>query len=197
LELPQILQAVVDNFKKIPGIGEKTALRHALFLTNWGPIDLSSFGESLEKMGSLRKCLECGIFCDEDICKLCNSPSRSEIKTICVVETIADFMAIEKGGGYFGLFHVLGGTLNPLMGIGPSELNLESLVERVKTKKIENIILALNPSVEGDATCAYIKNILPHGSMVERIGFGIPIGGSLEYLDSLTITKAIENRRPL
>lgn len=197
MELPEILREVVDHFKKIPGVGEKTALRHALFLTNWDPRDLTSFGSALEKIGQLNRCQDCGLFCDGDICHICGSPSRSEIKTLCVVESIPDCMAIEKGGGYFGLFHILGGALNPLMGIGPSELNLERLVERVRVNNIENVILALNPSVEGDATCAYIKNILPSTVIVERIGFGMPIGGSLEYLDSLTITKAIENRRPL
>jgi len=197
LELPEILRTVVDHLKKIPGVGEKTALRHALFLTNWDPRDLASFGSALEKIGHLNRCSECGLFCDEEICHICSSPARTEIKTLCVVESIPDCMAIEKGGGYFGLFHILGGALNPLMGIGPEELNLGKLVNRVIDKNIENVILALNPSVEGDATCAYIKNILPSTVTVERIGFGIPIGGSLEYLDSLTISKALEHRRPL
>lgn len=197
MELPEILQTVVDHLKKIPGVGEKTALRHALFLTNWDPRDLASFGSALEKIGKLQRCRDCGLFCDEDLCHICSSPARSEMKTLCVVENIADCMAIEKGGGFLGLFHILGGTLNPLMGIGPSELNMDRLVDRVKSKNLENIILALNPSVEGDATCSYIKSILPKNTSVERIGFGVPIGGSLEYLDSLTIAKSIENRRPM
>lgn len=197
MELPQILQSVVDNLKKIPGVGEKTALRYALFLTNWEPKDLKAFGSAIESIGNIKKCGECGIFSNEDICSLCSSPSRNQTKTLCVVETIADYMAIAKGGGYEGLFHVLGGTLNPLMGIGPDELHLDGLVQRIKDKNLENIILALNPSVEGDATCAYIKSMLPGKTSIERIGFGIPMGGSLEYLDGLTIAKALENRRPL
>jgi len=188
---------VVDHLKKIPGVGEKTALRHALFLTNWDPRELSLFGSALEKIGELNRCSDCGLFCDENLCHICSSPVRSEIKTLSVVENIADCMAIEKGGGYQGLFHIVGGTLNPLMGIGPSELNMDRLVNRVREKNLENIILALNPSVEGDATCSYIKSILPKNISVERIGFGVPIGGSLEYLDSLTIAKSIENRRPM
>ena len=197
MELPEILQTVVDYLKKIPGVGEKTALRHALFLTNWDPRDLSSFGVALEKIGHLKKCSDCGLFCDEDLCFICSSPARSEQKVLCVVENIADCMAIEKGGGYLGLFHILGGTLNPLMGIGPNELKMDRLVERIKRNNLENIILALNPSVEGDATCSYIKSILPKSLSVDRIGFGVPIGGSLEYLDSLTIAKSLENRRPM
>ncbi len=197
MELPQILQQAVNQLKKIPGIGERTALRHVLFLSKWESGELTSFANSLERIGHLKKCQDCGIFCDDDLCFICKSPARNEQKTICVVENISDCIAIEKGGGYFGLFHILGGTLNPLMGIGPSELNMDKLSDRIREKNISNVILALNPSVEGDATCAYIKNILPQETKVERIGFGVPIGGSLEFLDSLTIAKAIENRRPL
>jgi recombination protein RecR len=197
LELPSILQKTVEQFRKIPGIGEKTALRQALFLTTWNPDDLREFGRSIEMMGVLRKCLECGLFCENELCLLCTSPSREKEKRLCIVETIADCLAILKGQVYFGLFHILGGTLNPLMGIGPDQLHLKNLVKRIQNRGIENVILALNPSIEGDATCSFIKNLLPKGLTVERIGFGIPVGGSLEYLDPLTISKALENRRPL
>jgi recombination protein RecR len=104
-------------------------------------------------------------------------------------------MAIEKSGHYKGLYHILGGVLNPLLGVGPDELKLDELKSKVIQKNIEEVILALNPSVEGDATCSYLKSIFPASTNVERIGFGVPIGGSLEYLDPMTITKALENKK--
>ena len=195
MELPVILQNTIDQFKKIPGVGEKTALRQVLFLTSWEPQKLAEFGRTIEEIGFLKKCIECGLFCEDELCNVCTS--RPNEKTLCVVENIADCLAVLKGHGYSGLFHILGGTLNPLMGIGPEELNLKNLFSRIRNRQIENVILALNPSIEGDATCSYIKNLLPKELSVERIGFGIPVGGSLEYLDSLTISKALENRRPM
>jgi recombination protein RecR len=116
---------------------------------------------------------------------------------ICVVENVTDCLAIERSGTFKGKFHILFGVLNPLLGVGPDEINLSKMFTRIEEEEIEEIILAINPSVEGDATCAYIKQVLPETMNIERIGFGIPMGGSLEFVDSLTISKALENRRHL
>jgi recombination protein RecR len=111
------------------------------------------------------------------------------------VENASDLLAIEKSGTFKGVYHILGGVLNPLLGVGPDELKMDELREKIIKKEIQEIILAINPSVEGDATCSYLKSILPQTVQVDRIGFGVPIGGSLEYLDPMTITKALENRK--
>ena len=115
---------------------------------------------------------------------------------MCVVESINDLMAIERSNEYSGIYHVLGGVLNPLLGIGPEQLGIQKIVDRVEQYEIKTVVLAVNPSVEGDATCSYIKQLLKDVH-VDRIGFGVPIGGSLEYLDPLTISKALENRKRL
>lgn len=197
MELPEKILHAVEQFRKIPGIGEKTALRQSLLLTNWPMEDLVSFGQSIKELSELKKCIQCGMFAEVTLCHICENSSRSTSTTICVVESISDCLAIERGGEFKGLYHILGGVLNPLMGIGPDNLGIDKLVDRVSKLKIKSLVLALNPSVEGDATCSYIKNTLPEAITVDRIGFGIPMGGSLEYLDSMTISKALENRRPM
>lgn len=195
MELPEKILQAVEQFRKIPGIGEKTALRQSLLLTNWENADLLQFGQSIKELAELKKCEQCGMFAEGAICHICENYSRSGAKIICVVESISDCLAIERGGEFKGLYHILGGVLNPLMGIGPDELKIDRLAARVSKLGIESLVLALNPSVEGDATCSYIKNSLPENISVDRIGFGIPMGGSLEYLDSMTISKALENRK--
>jgi len=197
VELPEKILQAVEQFRKIPGIGEKTALRQSLLLTAWDNEDLLKFGQSIKELSELKKCEQCGMFAEVAICHICENHSRSDAKIICVVESIADCLAIERGGEFKGLYHILGGVLNPLMGIGPDDLKIDRLISRVSTREIESLILALNPSVEGDATCSYIKNSLNDKISVDRIGFGIPMGGSLEYLDSMTISKALENKKPM
>ena len=197
MELPEKLLKAVKQFARLPGVGEKTALRQSLILTKWSKEDLVAFADAINSLSELNHCKKCGMFCDDSLCKVCLDSNRSQSKTICVVESVTDCLAVERSGNFRGKFHILFGVLNPLLGIGPNELKLENLVDRVTNEEIEELILAVNPSVEGDATCAYIKQILPSHVSVDRIGFGIPMGGSLEFVDSLTITKAIENRRQL
>ncbi len=197
MELPERLLKVVRQFGRLPGVGEKTALRQSLIMTKWNKEDLVSFAEAIKGLAELNHCVKCGMFCDDRLCKICMDYNRNHAKTICVVESVTDYLAIERSGNFKGKFHILFGVLNPLMGIGPDELKLDYLISRIKDEEVEEIILAVNPSVEGDATCAYIKQMLPETIRVDRIGFGIPMGGSLEYVDSLTITKALENRRHL
>lgn len=197
MELPEKLLKVVKQFSRLPGVGEKTALRQSLIMTRWNKADLVEFAEAVKNLAELNHCEKCGMFCDDKLCKICTDQIRSHSKTLCVVESVTDCLAIERSGHFKGKFHILFGVLNPLLGVGPEELKLDNLVSRIQEEGVEEVILAVNPSVEGDATCAYIKQSLPTEIRVDRIGFGIPMGGSLEFVDSLTITKALENRRHL
>lgn len=194
MELPKKLLNIVDEFSKIPGIGEKTALRHVLTISNWENKDIFNFGHAMNELTKLKRCQNCGLYADEDTCKICLSGERKQEKLICVVESATDCLAIERSNEFKGTYHILNGVLNPLLGVGPDELNISKLVSRIHSEEVETILLAINPSVEGDATCSYIKQVVGEKVLVERIGFGMPMGGSLEYLDSLTITKAMENR---
>ena len=197
LELPEKIVAVADSFEKLPGIGAKTAMRYALCLADWSGQDIREFFQSISEMKDLKKCAECGFLSEDVFCDECRLEDGGREGFLCIVESVIDCLAISKSRQYQGYYHVLGGTLNPLLNVGPDKLNLKNLSERIAKRKINNVILALNPSVEGDATCAYIRELLPGGLKVDRIGFGIPIGGSLEYLDPMTISKALENRQEM
>ena len=196
LALPEKLQRAISYFSRLPGVGEKTATRQSLILSNWRQEDLEAFAASIKDLSYIEKCPECGLFSDEGKCFICESEVRYSAHSICVVENITDAIAIEKSGQFQGLFHVLGGVLNPLAGVGPKDIRVDELISRIQNNEVTEVILAINPSVEGDATCSYIKGELKNSNVrTERIGLGIPIGGSLEYLDSQTIGKALENRK--
>lgn len=197
MDLPESLKFAVSQMTKIPGVGEKTALRQVLFLCRWDKEQLSALGRSLTELGNLNACEECGFYTDDALCEVCSNSTRSAEGSICVVETISDYLAIENSKTFKGVYHILGGVLNPLLGVGPDDLRIPVLIDKIKSKGIGEVILAVNPSVEGDATCSYINQELGGDVQVERIGFGIPMGGNLEYLDSLTISKALENRKRL
>lgn len=197
MELPSKLLNVVDEFSRIPGIGGKTALRHALTLSNWDKEDLLNFSEALKELSNLKACLNCGLYADDDVCEICNNEDRQESQMICVVESATDCLAIERSGAFSGTYHILGGVLNPLLGVGPEDLNIDKLMNRISVENVTSLLLAVNPSVEGDATCSYINQLASEKISVERIGFGMPMGGSFEYLDALTINKAMENRTQL
>lgn len=195
IQLPEVIKNAVEALTRLPGVGEKTAFRMVMSMTHWKSVELESVGIALSNLQHLELCEECGMFADENICTLCADESRKSGKSICIVENASDLMAIEKSGHYRGVYHILGGVLNPLLGVGPDELKMDELKSRIIEQGMEEVILAINPSVEGDATCSYFKTLLPETVRVERIGFGVPIGGSLEYLDPMTITKALENRK--
>lgn len=197
MELPEKIQKTVHMFSRLPGVGEKTAIRQTLSMTNWKKEELIHFSDALRALSEVKHCAKCGMFSDDELCLICSNPRRIDSTTLCVVESITDCLAIERSGTFKGRFHILFGVLNPLLGIGPDELKLDQLRARILNEGVKDIILAVNPSVEGDATCSYIKQMLPESVIVERIGFGIPMGGSLEYVDALTISKAMENRRHL
>ena len=195
IQLPEVIKNAVEALTRLPGVGEKTAFRMVMNMTSWKSYELISVGSALAALQHLKLCQECGMFADEQLCNICLNESRQSVGTLCVVENASDLLAIEKSGTFKGVYHILGGVLNPLLGVGPDELKMDELREKIIKKEIQEIILAINPSVEGDATSSYLKSILPQTVQVDRIGFGVPIGGSLEYLDPMTITKALENRK--
>lgn len=195
IQLPEVIKNAVEALTHLPGVGEKTAFRMVMSMTHWKAVELENVGQALTDLIHLQNCQECGMFSDGDLCSICADESRKSARTLCVVENASDLLAIEKSSHFRGVYHILGGVLNPLLGIGPDELKMDELKSRILEQEIEEVILAINPSVEGDATCAYFKTLLPEKIRVERIGFGVPIGGSLEYLDPMTITKALENRK--
>jgi recombination protein RecR len=195
IQLPEVIKNAVEALTRLPGVGEKTAFRMVMSMTHWKTSELTSVGSALASLQHLKLCRDCGMFSDENLCSICQSDNRKDAHSLCVVENASDLMAIEKSGHFKGVYHILGGVLNPLLGIGPDELKMDDLRSNILKKEVKDVILAINPSVEGDATCSYLKSILPAEINVERIGFGVPIGGSLEYLDPMTITKALENRK--
>jgi len=197
VKFPTTIQNLIDSLTKIPGVGEKTAIRQTLVMANWKQEDLMKFGRAISALASIKKCKICGMFADHDLCQICSSYERFNSPILCIIESISDCIAIERGGYFKGKYHVLGNLLNPLLGIGPREINLENITNRIHNENIQEIILALSPSIEGDATSSYIKQMVPSEVIVGTLGLGIPMGGNLEYLDALTISKAIEHRRAL
>lgn len=195
MHFPEAIKQAVFAFSQLPGVGEKTALRFVMAMTKWNPETITNCSKSINGINEIKYCSECGVFSDTTVCSVCSSQSRIESSVLCIVENINDLMAIEKSNEYKGVYHILGGVLNPLAGIGPKQLRIDKLIERIKLLKINSLILALGPSVEGDATCSYIRSVVDSNVNVERIGFGIPMGGNLDLLDSMTISKALENRK--
>ena len=189
---------LIDELKHLPGIGQKTAQRLAFHLLRATPEEALALAETIrDAKEKIRDCSVCNNITDTDPCFYCTSPTRNR-KTICVVEEPPNILAIEKTRQYSGLYHVLGGALAPLQGVGPEQLKIKSLIERLKGGATEEIIVATNPTAEGEATAAYLSKLLkPLGVRVTRIGVGIPVGSDLEYADEVTMLKAMEGRRDL
>jgi recombination protein RecR len=187
-----------DELARLPGIGRKTALRLAFHLLKAPQDDARRLARAIVTMRErVRPCDVCGNLTEASPCPICANPRRDGAM-VCVVEEASDIMAIERTGEYRGMYHVLGGRLSPLDGIGPSELNVEPLVRRAGGGVVREVLLATNPSVEGEATAAYLGRLLgPLGVRVTRIARGLPVGGDLEYADGVTIAEAITNRREL
>jgi recombination protein RecR len=194
----QLLENAVNEFAKLPGIGKKTALRLVLHLLKENVNAAQQFGEVIAKMRSeIKFCQRCFNVADGDICSICaNSLRKQDI--ICVVENIRDVIAIESTQHYSGTYHVLGGIISPLDGVGPDQLNIESLIQRAQKENIQEIIFALNPNIQGDTTIYYIqKKLQPFNVRVTTIARGIAFGGELEYADELTLGRSIQNRMPV
>jgi recombination protein RecR len=195
MEFPQKIKDAVSQLSKLSGIGEKTAVRHVVKMLAWQKSDLNEFAQAIQSLQLIQKCIHCNMISDEDSCDICTNEERLREKAICVVENVNDVIAIERCRFFKGTYFVLNGVLNPLMGRGPKEVGIDQLITRLKSADVDELILAINPSLEGDATCSYIRDIVPREIKVERIGFGMPIGGSIDLLDSMTIAKALENRK--
>jgi recombination protein RecR len=189
---------LIDRLKRLPGIGQKTAQRLAFFLLRSSQEDALALADAIRNAKEkIRSCTICYNITDTDPCLYCTSATRNR-KTICVVEEPHNISAIEKTRQYNGLYHVLGGALSPLQGVGPDQLHLKSLIERLKGNTVEEIIIATNPTAEGEATAMYLSKLLkPLGVRVTRIGVGIPVGADLEYADEITMLKAMEGRHEL
>jgi recombination protein RecR len=189
---------LIDELKHLPGIGQKTAQRLAFFILRAQPEDALALSDAIRDAKlKIRECSVCNNITDSDPCLFCTSATRSR-HTICVVEEPVNILAIEKTRQFNGLYHVLGGSLAPLQGVGPDQLKIKSLIERLKAGGVEEIIIATNPTAEGEATAVYLSKLIkPLGIRVTRIGMGIPVGSDLEYADEITMLKAMEGRRDL
>lgn len=192
-----LIEEAVMAFATLPGIGKKTALRLVLHLMDQPPQASEQFSEAIVKMRrNIKHCSICHNVADTEICAICTSPKRDS-QIVCIVETIRDVMAIEATGQFNGVFHVLGGVISPIEGIGPDDLNIDSLEKRVGDKKIKEVIMAISPTIEGDTTIFYIsKKIKDSGVKISTIARGISFGGELEYADELTLGRSITTRLP-
>ncbi len=193
--LPGSIQRLIDALQTLPGIGQKTASRLAFFLLKKSDFDREKLGNAiLDATKNLKKCSECGHFSEGEKCLICEDPFRDQSK-ICVVEDSLDLIAIEKTRAFRGKYHVLGGAIAPLDGIGPEDLSIDALVMRLQTGEVQEIILATNPTLEGEATAAFLrKKCVNFSGKTTRLARGIPVGGDVEYADEMTLTRAFENR---
>ena len=191
----QLLEKAVSEFSRLPGIGRKTALRLVLWMLRQDDADVDKFAEAVSRLKhEVRYCSVCHNISDSDVCPICSDPSR-DASTVCVVENIQDVMAIENTQQYRGLYHVLGGIISPMDGIGPSDLEIDSLIERVKAGGVNEVILALSPTMEGDTTNFYLyRKLAPTGVKVSVIARGVAVGNELEYTDEVTLGRSIMNR---
>ena len=199
MQLPSsLLENAVAQFAKLPGIGKKTALRLVLPLLKQEVNDVQHFGETIARMRrDIKFCQRCHNISDGDICSICANSMRNQ-KLICVVENIRDVIAIESTQQFNGAYHVLGGIISPLDGIGPDQLSIESLVSRIEKEETEELVFALNPNIQGDTTIYYIQKKLAHlPCRVTTIARGIAFGGELEYADEMTLARSIANRLPV
>lgn len=194
----QLMESAVNEFAKLPGIGKKTALRLVLHLLKQDAPMVDQFSEVIARMRKeIRFCKKCHNVADQELCSICSNPSRRH-ELICVVESLREVMAIEGTQQYHGTYHVLGGVISPLDGIGPDQLQIESLISRIKTDKAEEVIFALSPTIQGDTTIYYIqKKLQTQEVRITTIARGIAFGGELEYTDEMTLARSLQNRMPV
>jgi recombination protein RecR len=198
MRLPDSLEAVVTAFQKLPGVGTKSAQRMALHLLKEGPAAMEHLGDLLRSAAhSVGFCQVCGAFTDRPVCAVCADPQRDDA-TLVVVAEASNVLCFERSGHFRGHYHVLGGLISPLRGVGPDQLRVRELLKRLEDGKIREIVLATNPTLDGEATAVWLARILePLGIRTTRIGLGLPIGADLEYADDLTLDRAMDGRRPL
>jgi len=199
MQLPStLLENAVAQFAKLPGIGKKTALRLVLHLLKQDVNEVALFGDTLTKMRKeIQFCKRCNNVSDGEICSICNNPSRNQ-RMVCVVENIRDVIAIESTQQFNGTYHVLGGIISPLDGIGPDQLTIELLVNRISQEEVDELVFALSPNIQGDTTIYFIQKKIAHlPCKVTTIARGIAFGGELEYADEMTLARSIANRLPV
>lgn len=191
----RLLENAVNEFAKLPGIGRKTALRLVLYLLKQEKLDVQLFGNSLIQLrNEIKHCNVCHNISDSDICNICSHPGRTH-EEVCVVENIKDVMAIENTQQFKGLYHVLGGIISPMDGIGPSDLEIRSLIDRVKDTGVKEVVLALSTTMEGDTTNFFIyKKLKSLDVKISTLARGVSIGDELEYADEITLGRSIKNR---
>lgn len=192
------LEKLVEHFRLLPGVGYKSAVRMAFNVLEMPEEKAKAFAQAIldakEKIGHCKICQDIS---ENEVCAICSDDTRDR-STICVVENAKDVLAIEKINDYRGLFHVLGGLIDPMEGVGPDELRIKELLERLGDQTVKEIIIATNPSIEGEATAMYLSRLIkPFGIRTTRLAYGLPAGGELEYADELTLFKALEGRREI
>lgn len=191
------LEQLIEQFAKLPGVGRKTASRYALSLIDWSEEQAQTFAETIVSARSrIGRCRVCNNLCEGDLCSVCRDHTREAV--ICVVEDARAVMSLERVRDYRGKYHVLGGVLSPMNGIGPDQLAIGSLLARLNNEAIEEVIVATNPTVEGEATALYLTKLLkPMDIKVTRLAYGVPVGADLEYADAVTLFRALDGRREL
>lgn len=197
-QLPsRLLENAVNEFSKLPGIGKKTALRLVLHLLHQTEDDTVAFANAITQMKKeVIICKKCHNISEEELCTICKNPNRDE-SLICVVESIKELIAIESTSQYKGTYHILGGRISPMDGVGPKDLNIDSLEQRIKTEDIAEVILALSTTMEGDTTNFYIyRRLTPHKTPITTLARGLSIGDELEYTDEITLGRSLLNRQP-
>ncbi len=195
---PKSIAALIEHFQKFPSVGPKSAQRMAFYLLRMPLTEVEKFAQSMiDAKQNTRTCEICFNMSSSSPCEICSSPQRDK-STICVVAETKDLIAIEKTNEYKGLYHVLQGLISPMDGIGADDIRIKELLNRLTDEKVKEVILALSPSVEGEATSLYLSKLIkPFGVKISRIAFGLPVGADLEYADEITIAKALEGRREL
>ena len=198
MKYPRTLQNLIECFQKLPGIGEKTAERLALSTLKLDQDVINVFSEALKNTKTkIKKCSICNNYSEEDTCEICRDNSREQ-DVLCVVEDPKNIIMFEKIGTFNGKYHVINGLISPLDGINPSDINIPQLLERIKSEGIKEVILAVKPSVEGETTSLYISKMLANTDvLVSKIAHGVPLGDDIDYVDSLTLELALENRKKI
>ena len=197
-QYPKSLGKLINELSKLPGIGDKTAQRLAFHVLSLTENEAEALADAVvEAKRTLKYCSCCGNFTDKDPCDICSDKERRQ-DVICVVESPKDVVAIERIGEFDGQYHVLHGVISAMEGIGPEDINIKSLITRLQNSEVQELIIATNPTIEGEATATYLARLIkPSGIKVSRIANGIPVGGDLEYTDKVTLLKAIEGRREI
>lgn len=198
MNYPESIENLIENFKKLPGVGEKSAERYAFAVIEFDIDEIENFAQALKNVKTkVKKCSLCNHLTEHELCSICSDDTRDK-KTICVVEDTKNVILFEKLSVFNGIYFVLDGLISPLDGIGPEDLNIDELIKRIKEENISEVILAIKPSIEGETTLLYIQKLLEGMDVVvTRIAHGIPLGADIEYIDSLTLTLALQDRKKI